>query len=114
MKRVINKILLSTMIITFMWVIIGDLVNMHMKLIYKKDLNKHNTYYTKSHKSDKKDYLISAKVVKDTKDFGNISNSIFNFNISVNFTNIYFVEIVNFKTNNFHSSLFLRGPPSLI
>ncbi len=114
MKRVLNKILLSTMIIAFMWVIIGDLVNMHMKLIYKKDLNKHNTYYTKSHKSDKKDYLFASKTLKDTNDFGNTANNSFNFNISVNYTNLFFAEIVNFNKNKLYSSLLLRGPPSLI
>ncbi len=113
MRRVLNKILLSIMIIAFTWVIIGDLVNMHMKLIYKKDLNKHNTYYTKSHKSDKKDYLFGSKIQKKAKDFGNTANNTFNFNISVNYTNVFIAEILNLKTNKLHSSLLLRGPPSL-
>ena len=114
MRRVLNKILLSTMIIAFMWVIIGDLVNMHMKLIYKKDLNKHNTYYTKSHKSDKKDYLFASKTLKKTNDFGNTANNSFNFKISVNYTNLYIAEIVNLNTNKHYYSFSLRGPPSLL
>jgi len=114
MRRVLNKILLSTMIIAFMWVIIGDLVNMHMKLIYKKDLYNHNTYYTKSHKSDKKDYLFGSKILKKTNDFSNTANNSFNFNLSVNYTNLFIAEIVNFNTNKHYYSHSLRGPPSII
>ena len=114
MRRVLNKILLSTMIIAFMWVIIGDLVNMHMKLIYKKDLTKHNTYYTKSHKSDKKDYLFGSKILKKHNDFNNPTNNNFNFNIPISYLNLHKTEIVNLYSNKLHSSLLLRGPPSLI
>lgn len=113
MKGVLRKILLSTMIISFMWVIIGDLVNMHMKLIYKKDIYAHNTYYTKSHKSDKKNYKVSSKNLKKISlDFANSTNLFSNINIS--YTELLFSEIENIKITNLHISLLLRGPPALI
>ena len=114
MKRALNKILLSTMIIAFMWVIIGDLVNMHMKLIYKKDLTEHNTYYTKSHKSDKKDYLLSGKDIKKLNDFANTQDNSFNFKTSVSYYTLLITKTVNFNSNNLFTSLLLRGPPSFI
>lgn len=114
MKSVLNKILLLTMIIAFMWVIVGDLVNMHVKLIYKTDLNKHNTYYTKANKSEKKDYILSSKDFKKLDVFSNTSNNNFNFKIKLSFSEILITKTERLITNRLISSLLLRGPPTLV
>jgi len=113
MKNIFNKILFFTMIISFSWVIVGDLVNMHMKLIYKKDLTKHNIYYTKTHKSDKKSYLTNSK---DYKKIGKNLNLFFynynSFNINIQYIKVFYLTFKNNYSLNKYFSLFLRGPPS--
>jgi hypothetical protein len=53
MKRFYQKIIYAIMITSFTWVVIGDLVNMHMKLIYKKDLYNNSIVFVKTVKKEK-------------------------------------------------------------
>jgi hypothetical protein len=53
------RIFFSAMIFAFMWVIIGDLVSMHIKVIYGDDIQKHQPF-SKTDKSGKKDFKVKS------------------------------------------------------
>ena len=59
------RLFLSTMIFAFMWVIIGDLVSMHIQVIYGDDIVEHQPF-TKTEKSDKKSFKVDNKKAPDT------------------------------------------------
>ena len=55
------------MIFAFLWVIIGDLVSMHIRVICDSDIQQHQPF-SKTQKSDKKSFKVdSKKVAKVTK-----------------------------------------------
>ena len=54
------KLFLASMVFAFMWVIIGDLVSMHIHIIYDKDIAHHQPF-TKTHKSDKHSFKVDSK-----------------------------------------------------
>ncbi len=54
------------MIFAFLWVIIGDLVNMHVRVITGKDLYGHHQPFSKTHKSNGKSYKVGSKKVEKT------------------------------------------------
>ena len=54
------RLFLLSMIFAFMWVIIGDLVSMHIQVIYGDDLVEHQPF-TKTDKSDKKSFKVDNK-----------------------------------------------------
>ena len=61
MKRTTKyRLFLASMVFAFMWVIIGDLVSMHIHIIYNKDIAHHQPF-TKTHKSDKKSFKVDSK-----------------------------------------------------
>ena len=102
------------MIIAFAWVVIGDLVNMHMKIIYEKDLSAHNTLYTKTISKDKSSYKTYVKKI-------NPINSILGY-VSSNSIIQCFLPVTEYRlseeiySNIISSYTFihkLRGPPSL-
>lgn len=55
------KLFFGAMIFAFLWVIIGDLVNMHIRVITGDDLYGHHQPYAKSNKTDKKSFKVKDK-----------------------------------------------------
>ena len=63
------KLFFGAMIFAFLWVIIGDLVNMHIRVITGEDLYGHHQPYAKSNKTDKKAFKVKDKKAgNDSKD----------------------------------------------
>jgi len=58
------NLVLSVMIFSFLWVIIGDLVAMHAKLIYDVDIQDQSPF-AKTQKSDKKVYQVQKNKASD-------------------------------------------------
>jgi hypothetical protein len=56
------KLFLSLIIFSFVWVIIGDLLSMHMRVIYHVDIQKHSPF-TNIHKTVNKSN--NSKCIKD-------------------------------------------------
>lgn len=100
------------MITAFAWVVIGDLVNMHMKIIYEKDLYAHNTLYTKTISKDKSSYKTYVKKI-------NPINSVSEFVLSKSLIQCFLpvfefrlsVEIYSNIISTYFSINNLRGPP---
>lgn len=102
------------MIAAFAWVVIGDLVNMHMKIIYEKDLSAHNTLFTKTISKDKSSHKAAFKTI-------NSSHSVSYF-INPNGVEKFFIPIFDIdfcervfynKVSLLNSTCHLRGPPSV-
>ena len=69
------KIFLSVMIFAFLWVIIGDLVNMHVRVFTGKDLYGHHQPFAKAHKHDKN--VFKVKTQKSSNNVNKIDSSKF-------------------------------------
>ena len=113
MRKVYQKLAYTIMIAAFTWLVIGDLVNMHMKIIYKKDLCAHNTLFTKTVSKDKSSFKIFAKKINPT-------NTTLGF-ISSNSSIQSFLPFTEYKLyEDIYSNIIspytlttkLRGPPS--
>ncbi len=96
-------------IVLFGWVVIEDLVNMHLKLIFKMDLQAQQPLLLKIKKSDRKDFVydqdyglhigLASEISKNTK-------NILDYKIW------FFAQIVEPKYQlEPGSNLQLRGPP---
>ncbi len=84
------------------------------KFIYKKDIYAHNIYYTKAHKSDKKNFTLSEKHLKKVGgNFTAFISSIFSLKTNISYSELLFSHKESQCFNNFYTSLLLRGPPSL-
>ncbi|MBN2669134.1 MAG: hypothetical protein JXR60_07885 [Bacteroidales bacterium] len=113
-----SKLYFATMIFAFLWVIIGDLVAMHIHVIYGKDLYDCHQPYSKSHKtSDHKDFQI--KTQKAEKAFKSLKiHALLPNQFSANFQKISY-KVFNDCAQSFvfqHNipNPDLRGPPYLI
>lgn len=101
------------MIFAFLWVIIGDLVSMHIRVL--SDDYTHNSHlpYTKVQKTDKKCFKLTKKQKDKQSDLdfdGFIAE--FNSNFTINYLDIFNFFIVDvIKSNYIFSTNFLRGPP---
>ena len=110
MNKTYRHTVLALMIASFMWVIIGDLVNMHMKIIYKKDLYSHNTFFIKTVKKDKKEYHITLKKTGVDYLSGIIKTS--DYNIHPVFLVVKLNEKINSNQNRILTGITgLRAPP---
>jgi hypothetical protein len=110
-----HKLYLSLIIFSFIWVIIGDLVSMHMRVISHIDLQQHSPF-ANIHKVEKQGKQKNAKYFDEG----------FNFNTDFVSLNEYtvnpllnFVEIVSPTTSILHSNENLtsfsgRAPPSFV
>ncbi len=109
MKSAYKNIIFYLMITSFLWVIIGDLVNMHVKLIYKKDLYANNIVFVKNVKKDKDYHFFKVK--------NNFQKLLFSINKvslinTLNSSEYIFNEtIISFSANRFYSLRKLRAPP---
>jgi len=114
-KTIKQKLFFSAMVFAFMWVITGDLVSIHLKVIFGEKVKADwHQPFAKTHKDD------STYKVQNHKSDGSSKVKHLSFITS----KIIAINIVSrsykyFESNN-HSSylqeiafLFLRGPPSL-
>ncbi len=83
-KSTKNKLFLSIMIFAFLWVIIGDLVNMHVRVITGKDLYGHHQPFSKTHKSNGKTFKVGSKKINKTTN-NSIVNLFFSESIQATF-----------------------------
>jgi len=108
------KLFLSAMIFAFLWVIIGDLVNMHVRVITGKDLYGHHQPFSKTHKPDKKTFKVKGKKSSDNSNsfdfsfFSEETSSIFNYRKATDFL-YWFVPKFIASTNS--KSDYGRAPP---
>ncbi len=100
------------MITAFVWVIFGDLVNLHMRLIYKLDINANKSLYVKSFTKHKDNHNYSlVKALKNHHNIGFIDYSLNNkFNINSNEFNYTDIQI-SLNTIRPHTNIGLRAPP---
>jgi len=108
MRKFYQKIAYTVMITAFTWVVIGDLVNMHMKLIYKKDLYAHSVVFVKTVKKDKANKNIITPQLSGVTNTDN-----FKFYPQLTFSLISIDKINNIAFEYIDISN-LRGPPSVI
>ena len=108
-----SKLFFTIMIFAFLWVIIGDLVAMHIHVIADIDIYNHSLF-AKSNKTDKKCYKNKSNKSSD--------NSIFYFNLftsvqnsSINcqriFKEVAANEPINLQAQEFILFLSGRDPP---
>lgn len=97
LKSFKNRLLFSIMIFAFLWVIIGDLVSMHINVIYNVNIQNEQPYI----KSDKS----STKVKKDISSDDEITSlstfikeDVFSVKTYEDFNIIHFTDI----QSNFH------------
>lgn len=111
MRSILNKIIFISMITSFAWVVVGDLVNMHLKVIYKKDLYSHNVFYTKSNKLEKKSKILNKSL---SQDFDFIFPNSLKLNLLTPLivsNKTICVEQIVLANKNIYK---LRGPPTLV
>ncbi len=101
------------MVFAFLWVIIGDLVSMHIRVLSDNhDYNSH-IQYTKVQKTDKKCYKLTKKH-KDKQSYLDFDGFIVesNFYFSINYLDIFNFSVVDITLSNYtFSTNLLRGPP---
>ena len=115
MTKIYKYTVLPIMIFTFVWVIFGDLVNLHMKLIYKLNTNTNEILYVKSFHKQKNDNNYSLYKIVDNHhnngffcDFTDLSFSIHEIDLA----NSQFCSIT--KPYIFLGCIGLRAPPSFL
>ena len=113
MRKIYQKAAYFIMITAFAWVVVGDLVNMHMKLIYHKDLSAHNNLFTKTVSKDKSSYKLTAKDISSANQFLAFINPCGLSEIILPISNIILSQ-KEFTTTNqtHHNRCNLRGPPT--
>ena len=115
MTRFYRYIILPTMITAFAWVIFGDLVNLHIKLIYKLDINANKSLYVKSFNKHKDNENYSfVKALKKNGSNGFIDNNS-EINIFLPTTEfIYHEELTASYSVISHLNIALRAPPTYL
>lgn len=114
-KTIKQKLFFSTMVLAFMWVIIGDLVTIHLEVYFGKKINTcwHNPL-AKTHKDDNSTFKVkNHKSDSQSKhlDFDNetwVLSLFQSVGISINSIAHYFTAHPQ------PQRIFLRGPPSFI
>ncbi len=104
---------IGIMIFAFLWVIIGDLVAMHIRVISDNNLNNSHIPYAKVQKVDKKCFKFNKKQ-KDTlsDDDSNSFILVDNYKKTLKNNNISNFRVAENDINNFIlSNNLLRGPP---
>jgi hypothetical protein len=110
MTKLYRYTVLPIMIASFVWVVFGDLVNLHMKLIYKFDVNANKSLYVKSfnkHK-DNENYSL-VKALNNSNGFID-DNSEFNTYLSATEFN-YNELLAPLNPVTSHTNIGLRAPP---
>ena len=100
------------MIFSFLWVIIGDLVAMHIRVIYGVDIQGQSPF-SKTNKSDKKVYKVSKSKTSDfSTDLGTAlvseSNKRVCFIEGENIISFLKTDFISSALRNFHLG---RAPP---
>ena len=106
----------SAMLISFLWVIIGDLVSIHLKVYFE---DKHSECqhhpFAKTHKSDAKYFKVKDHKSKDNSSINYLSiivSNSFSLNTLIT-TDFYNSQIIDLSIHKILISLPKRGPPSI-
>ena len=110
-----RKLFFSIMMAAFMWVVLGDLVSMHIELIFGKNVNWHHPF-AKTQKNDGKTFK-----VKSEKKAGHstshhdalVSKQKTGTGVSGSGLHLFVFELKS-KSQKYCSDNHLRGPPSLV
>ncbi|MCK5857002.1 MAG: hypothetical protein KAG64_05900 [Bacteroidales bacterium] len=116
-KTIKQKLFFSTMILAFMWVVVGDLISIHLDVIFDEqvDSNWHHPF-AKTHKDDGKTYKVkSHKIDSASKSnhFAFVGNK-YSELIKVSSTFNYYQNYCNLLSFQKYNIPLLRGPPSLV
>ena len=106
------KVFLSVMIFSFLWVIIGDLVAMHIRVIYDVDIQSQYPF-SKTHKTDGKIYKTQKNKSSDDNHLLHLDFFVVNY-ILTNLTkleNTDFEFISEFKSQHKQDYILGRAPP---
>ena len=114
-KSIKQKLFFSAMIMAFLWVIIGDLVSIHLNVIYGETKSDWHQPLAKTQKTEKKTYKVGSH---NSSDYSKL------LHLSFIGENIYTLRIVSTKIANYtintksfqtfeSLTYYLRGPPSL-
>jgi len=114
-KTIKQKLFYSAMVFAFMWVITGDLVSIHLKVIFgDKVKSDWHQPYTKTHKDDSTYKVQKSKTdgSSKVKHLSFIGSDVLRFSLTSNDYNYQNsnTQILRLQKLGF---LFLRGPPSL-
>jgi len=113
-KTIKQKLFFSAMVLAFMWVITGDLVSIHLEVIFGKQVDSswHHPL-AKTHKDDGATF----KVKQHKSDSGNkhldFTNEAEYLPITLSKENLATSTLLQFTLHQYQQNLFLRGPPSL-
>ena len=114
-KTIKQKLFFSAMVLAFMWVIIGDLVTIHLEVYFgKKVKGDWHQPYSKTHKDDTATYKVKTHKTDGSNkhlDFDDETWALSIFHTSNKSSNFI---IYHFTAHQQQKSLFLRGPPSLV
>lgn len=112
------RIAIPFLAFTFFWLVIGDLVNYHQKVIYGFDLFGSQMPFTKPGKTDAGILILKTKNGKDAHGdtFSSTLHNLFAADYSielVDFAKIVTVTFENLSTTqqSYHKTVSLRGPP---
>jgi len=114
-KTIKQKLFFSAMILAFMWVITGDLVSIHLKVIFgDKVKSDWHQPYAKTHKDDSTYKVQKHKTDGSSKikHFSFITSNIINISLASRNYHYYDAntQILHFQDVGFLS---LRGPPTV-
>ncbi len=107
------RLYFATMIFAFLWVIIGDLVAMHIRVIAGVDLFGCHQPFAKTHKEQKNFKVKNYKTAGNS----NISGALFNKEGNAVLKPFFKVVIIksditlDFDIQEYSSQITLRGPP---
>jgi len=110
-----NRMYFTAMIFALMWVVIGDLVAMHIHVITGQDLYDCHQPYTKSKKADHKTFKIKTQ---KSIDFSNMGLAFSEFNSQIDKVYFSLIEVFNvsiktpFVSSRHLYSCAFRGPPA--
>jgi len=107
------KAFLSVMIFLFLWIIIGDLVAMHIRVIYNVDIQSQYPF-GKTHKADGKTYKTQKNKSSDDNHLLHLNFFVFNNNTSTNLSkleNTDFEFISELKPKYKQNYISGRAPP---
>jgi len=110
-----RRLFFSIMMATFMWVVLGDLVSMHIELIFGQNINWHHPF-AKTQKNDGKTFKVKPEKKADHSgsQFKALASK---QKIKVSSTGSHyhlFAFELKLKSQKYCSGSHLRGPPSLI
>ncbi len=114
-KSIKQKLFFSAMIMAFLWVIIGDLVSIHLNVIYGDTKSDWHQPLAKTQKTEKKTYKVGSHNSSDYSKLLHLSfigENLFVLKVFSNKISHFTFDIQAFRISE-DQTLFLRGPPSV-